>query len=230
MGSSLLHGVGPAGQVVPELSLASVAVRGERRLRVLFREPLHHEPVEDRAHRRSRLLHVAKREDPPPHAGLNDPAIDLDAPGIEALVDAAERLPPSREPAEIDERAEEGAVAGGRWKDHADERPDFLARILDGANGVPHAGVNRLDQPAEELEKQVFLRVEVVESYSLRDPRPPGDVVQGDLGEALFADLSERRPKEGDPTLRFPGVASARHGETLTDQSVSCQTGGRGGR
>ena len=96
-------------------------------------------------------------------------------------------------------------------------------RVVDGADRVPHPGVDRIDEPAEELEEEVFLGVEVVEGDSLRNPRPPGDVVQGDLGEAFFPNLAERRPQEGDPSLGFAGGRSTGHGRTLTDRSVSCQ-------
>ena len=51
-------------------------------------------------------------------------------PGVETLVDLAERLAPRRQAAEVDEGAEEGAVLRRRREDQRDQRPDLRDGIL----------------------------------------------------------------------------------------------------
>src|SRR6266540_3069636 len=103
-------------EVSQQLALAPFAVRRKRALRVGFREPLHHETVEDCAHGRRRGRGLAGREDAPTHSLLDDRAVDLAAPFVEAGGHLAKAFPARRQPAEVDERPEERAVLRRRRK------------------------------------------------------------------------------------------------------------------
>src|SRR5262249_54382973 len=150
------------------------------------KEPLHSKPFQYRPRHKRSFIYIERAKYSALLTVFQNPFVNFVASLIEGSVDAGILLFAASLSQTIEIYAKEGSMQLGRIECLLDEFIDLSDGILDARYGIFETLSDKLRQPFEESQKDLFFRFEIVENRAFREFRLFGDVFDADFREVFL--------------------------------------------